>query len=124
MIDDGDLAGDLFQVPDNWWGFEAFGRSDHPGACVGYVSPGFKVTMLKGTDPRSARYDEVHVLVKNDSTNGLLKPTSFAIRPLPFSARRIALLCDERIGELSPGDLERMRSELVRLFALGDENYG
>ena len=26
MIDDGDLAGDLFQIPDKWWGFEAFGR--------------------------------------------------------------------------------------------------
>jgi len=124
MIDDGDLAGDLFQVPDKWWGFEAFGRSDHPGACVGYVSPGFNVTMLKGTDPRSARYDQVHVLVVNDSTNGLLKPTSFTIKPRAFSARRIAMLSDERIGQLSPTDLERMRSELVRIFGSGDENRG
>ena len=124
MIDDGDLAGDLFQVPDKWWGFEAFGRSNHPGACVGYVPPGFNVTMLKGTDPFSARYGEVHVLVQNDSTNGLLKPTAFAIKPRSFSARRIALLGDERIGQLSPSDLDRMRSELVRLFGAGDENHG
>ena len=124
MIDDGDLAGDLFQVPDKWWGFEAFGRSDHPGACVGYVPPGYNVTMLKGTDPRAARYDEEHVLVKNDGTNGLLKPTSFAIKPRPFSARRIALLADDRIGQLSPTDLHRMRSELVRLFAMEDNRHG
>jgi hypothetical protein len=124
MIDDGELAGDLFQVPDKWWGFEAFGRSDHPGACVGYVPPGYNVTMLKGTDPRSARYDDVHVLVVNDSTNGLLKPTSFAIKPRPFSARRMACLADERIGQLSTTDLARLRHELVRLFGAGDENHG
>jgi len=124
MIDDGNLAGDLFQVPDKWWGFDAFGRSDHPGACVGYVPPGFNVTMLKGTDLRSARYDEVHVLVQNDATNGLLKPTAFAIKPRPFSARRIALLSDERIGQLSRNDLERMRSELVRLFGSEEDRHG
>ncbi len=33
MIDEGELIGELFQVPDKWWGFEAFGRMDHPGAC-------------------------------------------------------------------------------------------
>lgn len=124
MIDDGDLAGNLYQVPDKWWGFEAFGRPDHPGACVGYVPPGFNVTMLKGTDPRSARYDEVHVLVKNDRTNGLLKPTSFSIKPRPFSARRIALLADARIGQLSQADLGRLRGELVRLFGEKDETHG
>jgi|JI10StandDraft_1071094.scaffolds.fasta_scaffold175230_1 hypothetical protein len=124
MIDDGDLAGDLFPVPDKWWGFEAPGRTDHPGACVGYVPPGFKVTMLKGTDLRSARYDQVHVEVQNDSTNGLLKPTAFAIKPYDFSAARIALLKDKQIGCLSAADLERMRMELVRLFTSNGDNHG
>jgi len=124
MIDDGDLAGDLFQIPDKWWGFEAFGRIDHPGACVGYVPPGYRVTMLKGTDPRSARYDQVHVEVQNDSTNGLLKPTAFAIKPYDFPAPKIARLTDKYIGRLSPVDLERMRSELVRLFVSKEDNHG
>jgi hypothetical protein len=124
MIDDGDLAGDLFQIPDKWWGFEAFGRIDHPGACVGYVPPGYRVTMLKGTDPRSARYDQVHVEVQNESTNGLLKPTAFAIKPYDFPAPKIARLTDKYIGRLSPVDLERMRSELVRLFVSKEDNHG
>ena len=116
MIEDGELVGDLFQVPDNWWGFDAVGRHDHPGACVGYVPPGFKVTMLKGTDLRSARYGETQVVVEADASNGLLKTTSFAIKPRLFSARRVALLEDDRIGTLSRVDLQRMQSELVRLF--------
>ena len=119
MIDDGELAGDLFQVPDKWWGFEAFGRDNHPGACVGYVPPGFKATLLKGTDTRSVRYDDVYVVVNNDAGNGLKKPTAFAIKPRLFSARRVAMLIDDRIGQLSPEDLETMRTELVRIF--GDE---
>ena len=123
MIDDGELAGDLFQVPDKWWGFEAFGRSDHPGACVGYVPPGFRVTMLKGTDPRSARYDEVHILVQNDSSNGLLKPTAFGIKPYDLPAPKIARLTDKYIGRLSSFDLERMRNELVRLFVSKEANH-
>lgn len=116
MIEAGELVGELFQVPDSWWGFEAFGRDDHPGACVGYVPPGFKVTMLKGTDPKSARYDETQVLVTANTANGLLKSTSFAIKPKFFSARRVAMLNDVRIGSLSKNDLKRMQSELVRLF--------
>lgn len=124
MIDDGDLAGEIFQIPDKWWGFVAPGRIDHPGACVGYVPPGYRVTMLKGTDPRAARYDQVHVMVRNDSTNGLLKPTAFAIKPYDFPAPKIACLTDKYIGQLSAVDLERMRSELVRLFVLEEDNDG
>lgn len=116
MIEDGELAGDLFRVPDKWWGFEAYGRVDHPGACVGYVPPGFKATMLQGTDPKSARYNDVHVFVDRDDQNGLLKRTAFKIKPQYFSARRVAMLADSQIGELADEDLGRMRSELIRLF--------
>lgn len=120
MIDEGELVGELFQVPDKWWGFEAFGRMDHPGACVGYVPPGYKATLLKGTDPRSARYEETQVLVEPDNSNGLKKTTSFSIKPQYFSARRVARLVDERIGALAEGDLRRMQTELVRLFGQED----
>jgi len=116
MIASGEFVGDLFQVPDSWWGFEAFGRDNHPGACVGYVSNGFKATLLKGTDPRSARYGDVQVLVQPSERNRLLKPTSFGIRPKYFSARRLSLLVDEQIGELDTDDLAKMQSELLRLF--------
>lgn len=116
MLDIGELVGDLYKVPDKWWGFEAFGKKNHPGACVGYVPPGFKVTVLKGTDQRSARYDETHVVVAADDHNGLKKTTAFAIKPRFFSASRIAKLADERIGTLADRDLLRMQSELLRLF--------
>ena len=120
MIDEGELVGELFQFPDKWWGFEAFGRMDHPGACVGYVPPGYKATLLKGTDPTSARYEETQVLVVPDNSNGLLKTTSFSIKPRYFSARRVAMLTDERIGTLAELDLQRMQVGLVRLFGQED----
>ncbi len=120
MVENGELVGHIFQVPDKWWGFEAFGRVDHPGACVGYVPPGFKATLLQGTDPKSARYNEVHVFVDNDRHNGLLKRTAFKIKPQYFSVRRVAMLADQQIGELSSADVGRMQSELVRLFG-GEE---
>jgi len=117
MIEDGDLAGDLFQVPDKWWGFEAIGRENHPGACVGYDRRGYQVTLLKGTDPRSARYAEVHVYVEPDASNRLLKTTAFAIKPILRPARKVQLLRGERwIGKLGQADLNEMQSELVRLF--------
>lgn len=117
MIDDGELVGDLFQVPDKWWGFEAFGRDDHPGACVGYVPPGYNATLLKGTDPKSARYASTFVLVEKTRQNGLLKATAFAIKPYSFSVRKVAMLAGERlIGTLEDRDLKKMQTELVRLF--------
>ncbi len=117
MIEDGELAGELFQVPDKWWGFEAMGRENHPGACVGYDKRGYQVTMLKGTDPRSARYAIAHVYVDPDPSNRLLKTTAFAIKPISKPARKVQLLRGERlIGTLEQADLRLMQSELVRLF--------
>ena len=62
--------------------------------------------------------------VQNESTNGLLKPTAFAIKPYDFPAPKIARLTDKYIGRLSSIDLERMRSELVRLFVSKEDNHG
>ena len=122
MIEDGDLVGELYRVPDDWWGFTAFGRENHPGACVGYGQRGYQVTLLKGTDPRSARYGETHVLVDVDKSNQLLKRTAFAIKPVMKPARKVSLLRHDRlIGTLGAGDLAKMQSELVRLFDTDDE---
>ena len=121
MIDEGELVGQLYRVPDDWWGFEAFGRLDHPGACVGYVPSGYKATLLKGTDPSSARYGETQVIVEPDALNGLSKTTSFSMKPRVFSARRVAMLKGERrIGTMSDRDLHRMQSTLIRLFGRED----
>ena len=117
MIEDGELLGDLLKVPDKWWGFEAFGRENHPGACVGYDGSGYQVTMLKGTDTQAARYASVHVFVKPDDSNRLLKTTAFAIKPFCKSARKVRLLREDRfIGKLADSDLANMQSELLRLF--------
>ena len=123
MIEDGDLAGELFQVPDRWWGFEANGRENHPGACVGYDQRGFRVTLLKGTDPRSARYRETHVIVDPDQSNQLLKRTAFAIKPVIESARKVSQLRGKRlIGTLAKLHLNEMRQELIRLFGDGNKH--
>ena len=124
MINDGDLVGNLYRFPDKWWGFEAFGRDDHPGACVGYDDTGFRVTMIKGTDTRAAHYGSVTIVVQNTTENGLLKPTAFAIKPREFSTRRVELLTDKLIGRLSQSDLERIQSELIRLFVEKQDTHG
>ena len=120
IAEDPDLVGSLFPVPDKWWGFEAVGRENHPGAVVGFSKNGFQVAMLKGTDPNSARFHDVSIVIHHDESNGLKKPTAFAIKPRLFSARRVMLLEDRRIGRLADEDLQRLRSELVRLFGQGD----
>jgi hypothetical protein len=115
---DRELVGSIYGVPDRWWGFDVVGRDKHPGACVNRIAASEKVQLLKGTDPKSARYQVSQVLVEPDETNHLSKATSFAIRPFVFSARRVAQLHFNRlIGALRHDDLQRMREELARLFA-------
>ena len=121
MLDEGELVGEIFQFPDAWWGFDAAGRSDHPGACVGYSKRGFNVTMLKGTDEKAARFRIPQVVVAPSHENGLLKHTSFAIEPRTYSASKLYVLSDVRIGRLSHEDLEAMRIELNRQFGVREE---
>lgn len=121
MIEDGELVGNLYQVPDKWWGFESVGRHNHPGACVGYENRGFKAVMLKGTDPKSRDYKYAEVLVEPDGSNKLKKTTSFSINPRLYSARKVGLLADVLIGELTEKDLRRMQNELRRQFGDPDE---
>lgn len=110
------MLGNLYQVPDKWWGFEAFGRENHPGVCVSMASA-HKVNMLKGTDPRSKSYSLVHIEVMPDSQNNLLKKTSFAVKPYPTSANKVRLLNGDRfIGELDIDQLAEMQTALERYF--------
>ena len=115
-ISNSELVGSILEIPDHWWGFEAFGRENHPGACVGFSENFYKAKMLKGTDPRSSRFNQVVVIIDNDQINGLKKPTAFAIKPFLFSVRKVQLLEDRRIGKLTDSDLQRVQSELIRLF--------
>jgi hypothetical protein len=111
-----ELLGSVLQIPDRWWGFEAVGRADHPGVCVGFSGNFYKAKMVKGTDTKSARYNQVVVIIDDDESNGLKKPTAFAIKPECYSVRRLQLLEDRRIGRLTPADLQRLQAELIRLF--------
>lgn len=115
------MVGNLYQVPDKkWWGFEAPGRKDHPGACASMASA-HKVNLLKGTDPRSADYSLVQVKVDPDSTNNLLKRTSFAIKPVPKSVRKVQTeLSDKFIGTLAESDLSKMQKALEKYFTDGE----
>ena len=117
VVDPGsDLLGSVYRVPDKWWGFQAVGRQDHPGACTGYCGASAQATLLKGTGLGTKSFD-FQVVVEPSDTNGLSKATSFAIRPWSFSGRKVALLhFDRKIGELATGTLEQLQSELERVF--------
>ena len=111
------MLGNLYKVPDKkWWGFEAPGRSDHPGALVSMAST-HKVNLLKGTDVRSRDYSLAQVVVEPDDSNQLLKATSFGVKPHPKSLRKVQReLSDRLIGTLSEADLDRMQKALERYF--------
>jgi len=114
------MVGNIYQVPDKkWWGFEAEGRKDHPGACAG-MATAHKVNLIKGTDPKSADYNLVQVVVAPDSSNNLLKTTSFGIKPFPKSVRKIQTeLSEKLIGTLANDDLEKMQKALEKYFTDG-----
>jgi hypothetical protein len=113
-----DLPGSIYMVPDKFWGFEAVGRIDHPGACVFCDVSGGSATLVKGTDLVSARPARTEILVVDPSpANGLLKPTAFAIAPRLFRIRRVALLhINRRLGALETDHLAYLRAQLLRLF--------
>jgi hypothetical protein len=113
-----DLPGSIYMVPDKFWGFEAVGRIDHPGACVFCDVSGGSATLVKGTDLFSARGGRHEILIVDPSAgNGLLKPTAFAIAPRLFKIRRVALLhFDRRLGALETEHLTYLQEQLLRLF--------
>jgi hypothetical protein len=112
-----DLPGSIYMVPDKFWGFEAVGRFDHPGACV-FCDPSGNATLVKGTDLISARPGLQGLLIIEPSPgNGLRKPTAFAIAPRRFKSRRVALLhFDRRLGSLEAEELHYLQEQILRLF--------
>ncbi len=114
-----ELIGQLLMVPDPWWGFHAENREEHPGACIACSSDGFASTLLKGTDRVSARYRVVQVLIEPSESNGLHKTTSFAIKPVYFSTRKVSCLVHDRfIGKLDSDDLLHLQTQLAECFEL------
>lgn len=116
-----ELPGSVYFVPDRLWGFDAAGRTDHPGVCVEYVERSLHAMMLKGTDadsPRVARLPRAYVIVAPDDDNGLGKPTAFELSLRRLSSRHVVLMHqDRRAGSVGAEVLERMRAELRRVFA-------
>jgi hypothetical protein len=112
--------GRIFAVPDAWWGFEAAGREDHPGACVQERPKTREWILLKGTaaDGR-AKYYKTEVLIVPSDTNGLLKNTLFSLKPRPFRSHKLKNLVPSRVmGHLSEVDLQRLLGEMIRQFGL------
>ncbi len=118
MTENDSLVGTVFAVPDKWWGFEAEGREDHPGACVMERPATHEIDLLKGTGAENkTKYRATEMVVQATDTNGLCKLTLFQLRPWPIRKRRILNLIPERVmGQLSPEDLTRLQSASVRLF--------
>lgn len=116
-----DLPGSIYRVPDKFWGFEAVGRVEHPGACVSANTRLQQATLLQGRG--APRQHGAALVLSPTPLNGLKKTTTFALEPRLFPLRRVALLhADRRLGALSPDELTYALHELQRLFPLADED--
>ena len=107
-----EMPGDVMLTPDSMFGFDAVGRTEHPGACV-YVTPDSQlVAMSKGTDGQNLnwRYRANYVLVEPDEAFGLSKLTAFSTQTRRLKIRKIMLLYPERhLGRLSDEILRKLR---------------
>jgi len=115
----------VLAVPDKFWGFEALGRADHPGAMVREVGDGRHLLAFKGTHAEGARHTFNHLEVQPDDANGLSKATLFLLEPRRLKLRAARLLCGERrMGRLGDDDRARFAAELLRVLGpetgLGD----
>ena len=111
-------VGRVFAVPDKWWGFEALGREDHPGACVREREVSKDCDLLKGTGAENRRrYYKTEMLVVATDSNGLSKNTLFSLKPMPFRRHRVNNLVPDRVmGYLSDEELSKLRAEMLRQF--------
>jgi hypothetical protein len=119
------MPGDVMLTPDRMFGFEAVGRTEHPGACV-YVTPDtLRVAMSKGTDGENlnSRYRANYVFVEANEEFGLSKLTAFSTQTRHIKIRRIMLLYPERhIGRLNEEILRELQwasGEFVELKDAG-----
>jgi hypothetical protein len=112
-----DPVGGVYWIPDRWWGFLGTRTEDHPGACVEAAAD---AALLQGTSQRPAHaFRQRYVRVDPDDHNGLAVTTHFALLPRRFSIHRLASLHKDparRAGQLSAGDLERLRRAMHRIL--------
>ena len=112
------LAKQLYHVPNGWWGFSIPGRDSHPGLCCGETLNSSKAIMLKGGSAMvPAHLRNTCWSIMPDDHNGLTQTTTFRLKPIPFSTRRVHLLTQDRtIGHVSSAQLIEVLQELVRVF--------
>lgn len=106
-----EMPGDVLRVPDKLWGFEAVGRTDHPGACVYCYPDGRNVAMAKGGSriPKQ-KYRANYVIVEPDEDNGLSAVTAFSTQPQSIRLKKLLLFYPERFkGKLPEMILNRLR---------------
>jgi hypothetical protein len=118
MDDADDHLGRVFAVPDAWWGFDAVGREDHPGATVQELPARSEWILLKGTGAENReRIHRTEVLIDPTDENGLFKETVFSLAPRPFRTHRLRNLVPERVmGRLADNELKLLQSSMIRQF--------
>lgn len=107
----------IYQVPDQQWGFSSFGRRQHPGLCMGVTVGGRDGVFLKGrsSGERFKRSDEAIVAPSED--NGLSHDTYFCLRPRAISMRLVKLYHKNRwLGTLDQGTSDTIRERFFHLF--------
>ena len=117
-----DLPRSIYDVPDRFWGFHAFSRDMHPGACL--EANVHHAKLVQGTDHASyAAARHTCVLVDPSPENGLSKKTAFILEPRRFRAKKIGLMHFDRLrGRLSEEDHIRITTELAYLFCDEEES--
>jgi len=112
-----DPVGDVYWVPDRWWGFRGTRTEDHPGACIAAVAD---IAMIKGTSQRPPyTFRQRYLRIEPDDHNGLRATTHFNLVPRRFSRFRLESLHQDSerwAGRLAPGDLRRLQLAIHRLF--------
>jgi hypothetical protein len=107
----------IYQVPDQQWGFSSFGRRQHPGLCMGVTVGGRDGVFLKGrsSDERFKRSDEA--IVAPSEANGLSNDTYFCLRPRAIPMRLVQLYHLNRwLGTLEQGTSDTIRERFFHLF--------
>ena len=119
---DDELPGTILAVPDRHWGFEAVGRTDHPGVCTACRTETMQATLVKGRDAATdSGHPGTRFVVEPSQSNGLRKRTSFELLPLYRSLRLVRLLFpNRRVGTLEPDSFHQLRLRLTALFPRED----
>jgi hypothetical protein len=115
---DRSAEGCVLYVKDTAWGFEAVGRSDHPGIVLWLSEDERYCTLLKGTDAEHVRDRWGTYIIEPDELNGLVKPTAFRLEPRVMTRRLIMLMLESPrwVGRVDDQHLDEMRRRVARAF--------